>query len=103
MSRKMDTKQIAPGTQGKHTGAYSRILHKGKEFFLNTNEYRVFSLLLTGAKLATFDIAEHLNVPDPRSTVRYLRKMGIHISDVWVRENRMRFKRYFIHGEGGLQ
>lgn len=94
----MDTKQTAPGAQGKRTGTYTQVLHKGKEFFLNPNEYRVFSLLLTGAKLATFDIAERLNIPDPRSTVRYLRKMGIHVSDIWVQENRMRFKRYFLKG-----
>ncbi len=39
-----------------------------------------------GGKLATFDIAERLNIPDPRSTIRYLRNMGIDVSDVWVHE-----------------
>lgn len=94
----MDTIKKAPGAQGKHSGPYYQVWYKGKEFFLKSNEYRVFSLLLTGDKLATFDIAQRLNIPDPRSTIRYLRKMGINVADIWVRENRMNFKRYFIHG-----
>lgn len=95
----MEQKQHTPGAQGKHTGAYTRVLHKGKEFFLNNTEFSVFNLLTAGGRLATFDIADRLNIPDPRSTIRYLRKMGISVGDIWVRENRMRFKRYFIHGE----
>lgn len=94
----MRTKKIAPGAQGKHAGAYELIHHKGKVFCLNRNEYRLYLLLMEGGMYATFDIAERLGIPDPRSTVRYLRKMGICVSDVWVQENRMRFKRYFIHG-----
>ena len=39
--------------------------------------------------------------PDPRSTIRYIRKMGIDVADVWVHENKMRFKRYYIHGGHG--
>ncbi len=97
----MEQKQHAPGAQSKHTGAYARIFHKGKEFFLNHTENSVFNLLTAGGRLATFDIADRLNIPDPRSTIRYLRKMGIDVGDVWVRENRMRFKRYFIRREAG--
>ena len=41
------------------------------------------------------------NIPDPRSTIRYIRKMGIDVADVWVHENKMRFKRYYIHGGHG--
>ena len=59
---------------------------------------------MCGGKLATFDIAVQLNIPDPRSTIRYLRNMGIDVSDVWVHERvrdggtLQRFKRYFIKG-----
>ena len=82
----MNQKQHAPGAQGKHAGAFYN------------NEFRVFSLLVCGGQWATFDIAERLNIPDPRSTIRYIRKMGNDVADVWVHENKMRFKRYYIHG-----
>lgn len=100
----MDQKQQAPDVRGRRARALSRVQYKGKEFYLNNNEFSVFSLLMCGGKLATFDIAERLNIPDPRSTIRYLRNMGIDVSDVWVHErarhgsNLQRFKRYFIHG-----
>ncbi len=98
----MNEKQHAPGTPREYAGALYQVLHKGKEFFLTHNEFRLYSLLMCGGKLATFDIAEQLNIPDPRSTIRYLRNMGIEVSDVWVREkvrdSILKFKRYFIHG-----
>lgn len=92
----MKTTQQAPAARIGRTGAYREIMHKGKQFFLNTNEYRLYQLLLDGERLATFDMAQRLNLPDPRSTVRYLRRMGIEVSDCWCHERRMRFKRYFI-------
>lgn len=96
----MDTKQIAPGAQGKRTGTYTRILHKGKEYFLNRSQFRLYSLLLEGGKYATFDIADRLDIPDPRSVIRYLRKMGIYVADIWCRgDYGTRFKRYFIRKE----
>ena len=79
----MNQKQHAPGAQGKHAGAFYQVLYTGRELW------------------ATFDIAERLNIPDPRSTIRYIRKMGIDVADVWVHENKMRFKRYYIHGGHG--
>lgn len=72
----MNQKQHAPGAQGKHAGAFYQVLYKGREFYLNNNEFRVFSLLVCGGQWATFDIAERLNIPDPRSTIRYIRKWG---------------------------
>lgn len=59
-------------------------------------------MLVCGGMWSTFEIAERLSIPDPRSTIRYLRNMGIDVSDVWVREkvrdSILKFKRYFIHG-----
>lgn len=98
----MELKQHAPGVQGRRAGALYQVLHKGKEFFLTSKEFRLYSLLLRGDKLATFDLAERLNIPDPRSTIRYLRNMGIEVSDIWVYENRTKFKRYFIRGGAQL-
>lgn len=95
----MTQKQHAPAARIRRTGAYREIMHKGRKFFLNTGEYRLYSLLMEGQRLATFDIARRLNIPDPRSTVRYLRRMGIGVSDCWCHENGLRFKRYFIRKE----
>ena len=92
----MKQKRQAPGVRGRRAGALSRVQYKGKEFYLNNNEFRVFSLLMCGGMWATFEIAERLSAPDPRSTIRYLRNMGIDVSDVWSKENKMRFKRYYI-------
>lgn len=61
----MNQKQHAPGAQGKHAGAFYQVLYKGREFYLNNNEFRVFSLLVCGGQWATFDIAERLNIPRP--------------------------------------
>ena len=48
----MNQKQHAPGAQGKHAGAFYQVLYKGREFYLNNNEFRVFSLLVCGGQLA---------------------------------------------------
>ena len=93
----MKQKRQAPGVQGRRAGAFHQVHYKGKTFCLKNNEFRLFSMLLNGGRWATFDIAERLNIPDPRSTIRYVRAMGIDISDAWTHENHMRFKRYFIH------
>lgn len=95
----MDTKQIAPGAQGKHTGAYTRIRHKNREYFLNRHQFRIYSLLSNGGQYSTLDISDKLGIGDPRSSIRYLRRMGIHIADFWCVGNYgIRFKRYFLKG-----
>lgn len=63
----MNQKQHAPGVQGRRAGALYQVLHKGKEIFLTHNEFRVYSLLMSGGKLATFDITEQLNIPIPEA------------------------------------
>lgn len=91
-----------PGVQGRRAGAFYEVFHKGNIYHLRNSEFRVFSLLVCGGMWSTFEIAERLSIPDPRSTIRYLRNMGIDVSDVWVREkvrdSILKFKRYFIHG-----
>jgi hypothetical protein len=98
----MNEKQHAPGVQGRRAGAFYEVFHKGNIYHLRNSEFRVFSLLVCGGMWSTFEIAERLSIPDPRSTIRYLRNMGIDVSDVWVREkvrdSILKFKRYFIHG-----
>lgn len=93
----MEQTQQAPTARRKHAGAYTQIHHEGKQYWLNASEYRVYSLLMSGGRWATFDLSTELSIPDPRSVVRYLRKMGIRVGDVWVKEQGQHFKRYFIH------
>ena len=56
----MNQKQHAPGAQGKHAGAFYQVLYKGREFYLNNNEFRVFSLLVCGGEAAALEAAELL-------------------------------------------
>lgn len=94
----MEEKQHTPGVRSRRAGVYTPVIYKGNQFYLNSTEFRVFSLLMQGGKFATFDISNSLNIPDPRSVIRYLRKMGIGVADLWCRgEYGVKFKRYFIH------
>ena len=90
-----------PAVQEEHAGAsVANIIqmYKDRQIPRGYHQRRVFDLLSDGVPRSVADISVALRLSDPRSTVRYLRKMGICVSDVWVQENRMRFKRYFIHG-----
>ena len=88
----MNQKQHAPGVRGRRAGALYQVLHKGKEFFLTHNEFSVYSLLMSGGKLALSTLPSSWAFPI------LVQRFAICVSDVWVQENRMRFKRYFIHG-----
>lgn len=92
----MNQKQHAPGVQGQRAGAKIKIQYKGNTYQLKKQEYIVFSVLISGGQWATYNVAESLNIPDPRSVIRYLRKKGLNVRDRWVRERGMRFKRYWL-------
>lgn len=92
----MAQKQHAPGVQGRRAGAKIKIQYKGNTYQLKKQEYIVFSVLISGGQWATYNVAESLNIPDPRSVIRYLRKKGLNVRDRWVRERGMRFKRYWL-------
>lgn len=92
----MNQKQHAPGVQGRRAGAKIKIQYKGNTYQLKKQEYIVFSVLISGGQWATYNVAESLNIPDPRSVIRYLRKKGLNVRDRWVRERGMRFKRYWL-------
>lgn len=81
------------------TGARFKIDYKGNTYLLKKQEYIVFSVLISGGQWATYNVAESLNIPDPRSVIRYLRKKGLNVRDRWVRERGMRFKRYWLDKE----
>lgn len=57
---------------------------------------RVHELLLTGGKFSVINISSILNIPDPRSNIRYLRNAGIQVSDYWEKSETSRYKIYFI-------
>lgn len=57
---------------------------------------RVYELLLTGGKFSVINISSILNIPDPRSNIRYLRNAGIQVSDYWEKSETSRYKIYFI-------
>lgn len=62
---------------------------------LSPNDYRVLNLLSTG-KYTVVEIGEKLQLPDPRSNIRYLRNAGYPISDYWIRTKYSRCKKYFL-------
>lgn len=94
----MNEKRNAPGPN-RSAGAKFSVEYKGNTYLLKKQEYVVFSVLISGGQWATYNVAESLNIPDPRSVIRYLRKKGLNVRDRWVRERGMRFKRYWLDKE----
>lgn len=96
----MEQRQHAPAARGKHAGAYRRVEHKGRDFFLSPYQYRVFSHLNGGGACSTMELSHALKISDPRSTIRDLRNSGISVGDVWCKTaDGKRYKRYFIRKE----
>ena len=65
---------------------------------MTEKQRRVMCLLSDGQKHSVIGIMQSLNIADPRSTIRDLRKMGIVVHDEW-RETVIegnRFKMYWI-------
>ena len=98
----MTAQNNAPGAHGKRAGAYRRIQHKGKEFYVSSRLYRVFVALRDEGVRSTLELMHALRIADPRSSIRDLRKMGIAVGDVWCQTpDGTRYKRYFIRKEAG--
>lgn len=65
---------------------------------MTARQLKVYDLLRSG-KHSVISIMQHLNIGDPRSTIRDLRKMGIIIRDEWRETvDGGRFKMYWIDG-----
>lgn len=94
----MNEKRNAP-VPNRSAGAKFSVEYKGNTYLLKKQEYVVFSVLISGGQWATYNVAESLSIPDPRSVIRYLRKKGLNVRDRWVRERGMRFKRYWLDKE----
>ena len=55
----------------------------------------VTALLLKG-KYSVNEIIQLTGVQDPRSHIRYIRRAGFTVSDMWVYEKGVRYKKYWI-------
>lgn len=62
---------------------------------LSGNNLRVLNLLSTGA-YTNVEIGQQLQLPDPRSNIRYIRNAGYYIADYWIRVGHTKCKRYFL-------
>lgn len=67
-----------------------------KNQVLTNREQRLFSLLSDGFTHSVIEIANRLHIGDPRSDIRNLRAKGVAVSDIWVKGQEGRYKRYFI-------
>ena len=64
---------------------------------MTERQRRVMCLLSDGQKHSVIGIMQSLNIADPRSTIRDLRKLGYNVRDEWrdtIEGNR--FKMYWI-------
>lgn len=68
---------------------------ESKDIQLCGNDYRVLNLLQQGEYTA-FELSSILNLPDPRSNIRYLRNYGYNIADYWINTEYARCKKYFF-------
>lgn len=62
---------------------------------LSKNDYRVLELLSKG-QYTNVEISAILQLPDPRSNIRYLRNADYKICDYWIKSNGTRCKVYFF-------
>lgn len=70
-------------------------------FYSNRTTRKIYDLFKTGEKLTVVELTQRLNIPDPRSHIRYIRNAGVNISDYWVNDKLSRHKVYFLK-VGGL-
>lgn len=63
---------------------------------LSSNSYRVLNLLTTG-EYTVVEITKELDLSDPRSNIRNLRKAGYPISDYWINIGKTKCKRFFLN------
>ena len=76
-----------PTSRGKDT----------KRFFQHPIRQKIYELFLSGGQYSVTELSKLLNIPDPRSHIRYLRDAGVYISDYWVKTKFSKYKVYFIH------
>lgn len=70
--------------------------NKGKNNNFSHNEQSILGILRTGGAYSAKELGRRTSDRDPRSTIRYLRKRGIPVMDVWVSSGGPRYKHYFL-------
>ena len=84
----------------KRKGDLSRPDDNGKGtkyFFQHPTRQKIYELFLQGGQYSVVELSKLLNIPDPRSHIRYIRNAGISISDYWIKSDFSKHKVYFIH------
>lgn len=69
---------------------------QGKDNDFSRNEQSILGILRTGGAYSAKELGKRTFDRDPRSTIRYLRKRGIPVEDVWVTSDGPRYKHYFL-------
>lgn len=63
---------------------------------LTNRERRLIALLSDGQAHSVIEIANRLNIGDPRASIRDLRNKGVKVEDRWVNGDENHYKVYFI-------
>ena len=67
-----------------------------KVFFSHPIRQKIYELFLQGRQYSVTELSKLLNIPDPRSHIRYIRDSGIPISDYWKKTAFSKYKVYFL-------
>lgn len=68
----------------------------GTNVFANPIRKKIFELLLSGGHYSVVELSRLLNIPDPRSHIRFIRDAGYPIKDYWKRSKFSQYKVYFM-------
>jgi hypothetical protein len=66
--------------------------------FDNPIRQLIYELFLTGRRFSVVAISHQLDIPDPRSHIRYIRDAGVQIESCWVKTKFSRYKLYYLKG-----
>ena len=90
----------APNVSNVQLNIGNPIVYEGKDtkrfFFRHPIRHKIYELFLAGGQYSVTDLSCLLNIPDPRSHIRYIRDSGVHISDYWVKTAFSKYKVYFL-------
>ena len=85
---------LTPGASVKLNINLDVFRDKGTKF--NSSTQKVFNLFLSGGEYSVVELTKELDIPDPRSSIRYIRNEGINISDYWIKTRYSKYKVYFL-------
>ena len=98
MTRNKETPEVhTPSVPNQLNIGNATFTGKDTIYFDSRTSKRVYELLLSGGQYSVVELTNLLNIPDPRSNIRYLRNAGVPIVDYWEKSEYSRYKVYFIH------